>query len=95
MKGQIELSKNQIERIKDNLKAFDVNVRDYKITEGDFEGFYVYVPKNAESWIYYCQTLKELDGWMIGVVQGLNRKELKELWQKNRDYYLFKERINN
>lgn len=93
MNGQIELRENQIARIKDNLKAFDVNVRDYKITEGDLEGYYVYVPKNAESWMYYCRTLKELDGWMIGVVQGLNRKELKELWQKNRDYYLFEERV--
>lgn len=82
MNGQIELRENQILRIKDNLKAFDVNVRDYKITEGDWEGYYVYVPKNEESWMYYCRTLKELDGWMIGVVQGLNRKELKKIVAK-------------
>lgn len=92
MNGLVELDKRQIDKIKNNLQAFDVNIRDYRITEGDLEGFYVYVPKNAESWMYYCQTLKELDGWMIGVVQGLNRKELKNLWIENRDRYLFEER---
>lgn len=94
MNGQIELRKSQISRIRDNLHAFDVNIRDYKIIEGDIEGFYVYVPKNSESWMYYAQSLKELDGWLIGVVQGLNRKELKEIWQRNIDYYIFEERKN-
>lgn len=92
MNGLVELDKRKINIIKDNLHAFDVNIRDYKITEGDWEGYYVYVPKNAESWIYYCETLRELNGWMIGVVQGLNRKELKNLWIENRDRYLFEER---
>ena len=96
MNGQIELDKRQINSIKDNLHAFDVNIRDYKITKGDYGGFYVYIPHDTTgSWMYYAQSLKELEGWMMGVVQGLNRKELKEIWQRNRDYYLFEERKNN
>ncbi len=95
MNGLVVLTKRQIEKIKDNLHAFDVNIRDYRITESDYGGFYVYVPRDTTgSWMYYAQSLKELDGWMMGVVQGLNRKELKQLWQRNRDYYLFEERKN-
>ena len=77
--------------IEQNIENFAHNVNnDFKIERGDMEGFYVYVPAKSERYIAYCYSIEYLDGWFWGVVQGLNRNELKELRQKKIDNVLFR-----
>lgn len=75
--NSIDLNKNELQKVYDNLLAFMSNVKSFKIEKGDLEGYYVYVPKDADSWINYCPNIDYLDGWLFGVVQGAKRKEFK------------------
>lgn len=64
--------------IEENIENFARNVKDFRIERGELEGFYVFVPSNAERYMNYSYSIEYLDGWFWGVVQGLRRKELKE-----------------
>lgn len=69
-------TKNQYEDIKNNLNAFIANFSVPKIEKADFgPGYYVFYPADCSTWIQYCHNINYLDGWLYGVVQGVNRKE--------------------
>lgn len=66
------------EIIKDNLYAFIHNFGEVRIEKEDYgKGFYVFYPKESESWIQYCYDINYLNGWLYGVVQGVVRGEFK------------------
>lgn len=63
--------KCEFETVKDHLEAFINNFGDIRIERFlKTEGFYVYYPSNADSYIQYCETIDYLDGWLYGVIQG-------------------------
>lgn len=71
------LTKRQKEIIADNLMAFVHNFGSVRIEKETGSGFYVYYPADSDSYIQYCYDLSYLDGWLYGVVQGVNRGEFK------------------
>lgn len=64
--------------ISDNLNAFIANFGDVRIEQNG--GFYVYYPADGDndSWIQYCYNIDYLNGWLYGVVQGVNRMEFRK-----------------
>lgn len=72
-------TKNQYARIADNLRAFRYNFGSVRIEREDAgRGFYVYFPKDSDSYIQYCPDINYLDGWLYGAVQGFLRSEFKK-----------------
>ena len=70
------MTNRQIEIIADNLRAFAYNFGEVRIEKVSYgKGFYVYYPANSDSYIQYCYDINYLNGWLYGVVQGVNRKE--------------------
>ena len=70
--------KYEFETIKDNLCAFINNFGEPRITREDAgKGFYVFFPADSDdgSWIQFCYDINYLNGWLYGVVQGVNRGE--------------------
>ena len=72
------MTAKQKEIIKQNLNAFVSNFGEVRIEDADYGGgFYVFYPKESETWIHYCHNIHYLDGWLYGVVQGAVRGEFK------------------
>ena len=72
------MTAKQKETIKQNLNAFVSNFGEVRIEDADYGGgFYVFYPKESETWIQYCENISYLDGWLYGVVQGAVRGEFK------------------
>lgn len=63
--------------IRDNMRAFTHNFGEVKITKDPYRGYYIHYPASAESWIYYAETIEEVNGWLYGIVQGFMRGEFK------------------
>lgn len=75
------MTKKQIEKIQDNLRAYENNFEKPFIVQEDYgKGFYVYRNendfKNGNSWVQFCYSLDYLDGWLYGAVQA-KCKQLK------------------
>ena len=68
----------QMEKVRDNLRAYLANFGYLKIVKADFgRGFYVYTDEQRiESGDYtqYCYNLDYLNGWLYGAVQAINRR---------------------
>lgn len=71
------LTTRQSEIISDNLKAFRNNFDSIRIEKDINGGFYVFCPAESDSYIQYCYDINYLNGWLYGVVQGVNRGEFK------------------
>jgi hypothetical protein len=64
-----DFTKNEMEMIKDNLRAFIANFGYPRITRGDDgESFYVFTD-DSDSWRQYCYNIDYLNGWLYGCVQ--------------------------
>lgn len=77
----------QKEKIERNLTAYKHNFPSIRIESADYGGgFYVYSPAEADSWVQYCPNIDYLDGWLYGMVQGINRcvKPLTEAEKQKR-----------
>lgn len=73
------MTKRQENIICKNLQAFISNFGTPRIEKEDYgQGFYVYFPADAETYIQYCENIHYLDGWLYGVIQGFMRREFKE-----------------
>lgn len=71
------LTERQKKLISDNLRAFKNNFDSIRIEKDISGGFYVFVPSTSDSYIQYCYNIDYLNGWLYGVVQGVNRGEFK------------------
>lgn len=81
-----ELSKKTMETIENNYNAFIANFGVPRIVREDYgSGFYVYLPGH-NSYIQYCVNAHYLDGWLYGVVQGVNRREFADLLRGDKNY---------
>lgn len=66
----------QIAIIKDNLRAYLVNMGYIHIEKADYgKGWYIF--KSAEdakngSYVQFCENIDYLNGWLYGVVQAVN-----------------------
>lgn len=70
------MTNRQKEIIADNLRAFVHNFGEVRIEKESYgKGFFVYYPANSDSYIQYCYDINYLNGWLYGVVQGVNRRE--------------------
>ena len=70
------MKKRDFELVYNNLRAFINNFGDVRIETNSIDkGFYVFYPADADSYIQYCPNIHYLDGWLYGVVQGVNRSE--------------------
>lgn len=59
----------------DNLRAFRANFESIRIENEDYgKGFYVFSPASDTSWIQYCYNIDYLNGWLYGMVQGVNKR---------------------
>lgn len=68
------MTNRQKEKIKQNLNAYLSNFPSIRIEDADYgDGFYVFSPAESESWVHYCPNIDYLDGWLYGMVQGINR----------------------
>lgn len=70
------MTNRQKEKIKQNLNAYLSNFPSIRIEDEDADygdGFYVFSPAESESWVQYCPNIDYLDGWLYGMVQGINR----------------------
>lgn len=77
------MTKRQKEIIADNLHAYLSNFESIRIEESDYGGgFYVFSPANDTNWIQFCYNIDYLNGWLYGMVQGVNKrapvKEIKD-----------------
>ena len=74
------MTKKQQEIIADNLHAFLENFESIRIEDADYGGgFYVFSPANDTNWIQFCYNIDYLNGWLYGMVQGVNKRApLKE-----------------
>ena len=76
------MTSRQKEIIKDNLQAFISNFGDVRIEKANYgKGFYVFSPKNSESYIQYCYDIHYLNGWLYGCVQAANGI-VKPIWKE-------------
>lgn len=74
-----ELGFKRFNTIRDNLTAFVHNFGFPRLTRADYgRGVYVHFPASNDSWIQYCEDVNYLNGWLYGVVQGVNRGEFKK-----------------
>lgn len=68
------MTTKQKEKIKQNLNAYLANFPSIRIEDADYgDGFYVFSPAESESWVHYCPNIDYLDGWLYGMVQGINK----------------------
>jgi len=68
------MTNRQKEKIQQNLNAYLANFPSIRIEAADYgDGFYVFSPAESESWVQYCPNIDYLDGWLYGMVQGINR----------------------
>ena len=68
------MTTKQKEKIKQNLNAYLGNFPSIRIEDADYgDGFYVFSPAESESWVQYCPNIDYLDGWLYGMVQGINK----------------------
>lgn len=66
----MQLTRNQQEIIKDNLKAFLANFEPIRIEKEDYgKGFYVF-QGDDRSYIQFCYDINYLNGWLYGAVQA-------------------------
>ena len=74
------MTKKQQKIIADNLHAYLENFESIRIEDADYGGgFYVFSPANDTSWIQFCYNIDYLNGWLYGMVQGVNKRvPLKE-----------------
>ena len=67
------MTKNQEEKIRDNLLAYLANFPSIRIVGSDYGGgFYVYSPGDSDTWVQYCENINYLNGWLYGMVQAIN-----------------------
>lgn len=66
----------QMEKVRDNLRAYLANFGYLKITKADYgTGFYIFTDEQrAEfgNYTQYCYNLDYLNGWLYGAVQAIN-----------------------
>ena len=67
--------------IEDNLRHFENNfgeliIEKEELCDNTTYGYYIYYP-SKEHCVNFCYDISYLDGWLWGVVQGLNRPEFK------------------
>lgn len=75
--------------IQKNLGAFVANFGNVRIETADYGGgFYVFYPASSDSYIQFCPDINYLDGWLYGVVQGVNRAEFHPKKQGSPDVYV-------
>ena len=68
------MTNRQKEKIQQNLNAYLANFPSIRIEDADYgDGVYVFSPAESESWVQYCPNIDYLDGWLYGMVQGINR----------------------
>jgi len=68
------MTTKQKEKIQQNLNAYLGNFPSIRIEDADYgDGFYVFSPAESESWVQYCPNIDYLDGWLYGMVQGINK----------------------
>lgn len=77
------MTKRQLEKISDNLRAYEHNFEKPFIEGADYGGgFYVYRNesdyKNGNSWVQFCNNIDYLNGWLYGAVQA-KCKQLKAI----------------
>lgn len=74
------MTKKQQKIIADNLHAYLENFESIRIEDADYGGgFYVFSPASDTSWIQFCYNIDYLNGWLYGMVQGVNKRApLKE-----------------
>lgn len=81
-----KFGRRRFEIAKDNLLAFVHNFGFPRLELADYGGgVYVYIG-NSETWIQYCENIDYLNGWLFGVVQGVNRGEFKRGVVYNHDF---------
>lgn len=70
------MTKRQEQIIKDNLNSYIANFGYISIEKADYgKGFYVFTSeerKASGAWTQYCYNIDYLNGWLYGVVQGVN-----------------------
>lgn len=66
------MTKLQEEIIRDNLRAFETNFGKVRIEHNSPYGFYVYLPKDNETYVQFCYNIDYLNGWLYGAVQAVN-----------------------
>lgn len=64
-----KLNEKQMEEVKKNLDAFTYNFGPVRI-ERNYCFYYVYYPATDDHFIHRCESLKYLNGWLYGAVQG-------------------------
>lgn len=69
-------TKEQYDYIEESLIAFINNFGEPRIDNDYEDGFYIYL-ENDESYINYCHSIENLDGWLWGCVQGCRRMKSK------------------
>lgn len=75
--------------IQKNLGAFVANFGNVRIETADYGGgFYVFYPASSDGYIQFCPDINYLDGWLYGVVQGVNRTEFHQREQAVPDVYV-------
>ena len=68
-----ELTKRQLEKIYDNLKAYENNFSPIEIKKEDYgKGYYIF-REGEKNYIQYCYTIDYLNGWLYGAVQCINK----------------------
>lgn len=71
----IELSEKEFGYVRDSLKAFISNFGKLRIGKADYRnGYYIYSPADSEDYVVYCYSLDNLDGWLWGCVQAVNKR---------------------
>lgn len=81
-----KLGRRKFDIVKDNLLAFVHNFGFPTIETGDAgSGYYVRLAGDL-SYIQYCENIDYLNGWLFGVVQGVNRGEFKRGVKYNNDF---------
>lgn len=72
------MTSKQKEIISDNLKAFIANFGDVRIEKEPYgQGFYVFSPASAESYVQFCYNIHYLNGWLYGCVQAVNKRVVR------------------
>ena len=80
------MTKKQMEKIEDNLRAYKNNFDYIEIEKEQCgKGFYVFTSKERYeqySWTQYCENIDYLNGWLYGCVQAINgiMKPINKEW---------------
>ena len=68
------MTNGQKKRIQHNLDAYLANFPSIRIEDADYGGgFYVFSPAESDSFVQFCPSIEYLDGWLYGMVQGVNQ----------------------